>query len=69
MYGKDWAKVSEFVGSRDSKQVANQGCYLRQKFREQPKAEGAHLLWRLEVVLPGARPMKNAGTTKSIFNR
>ena len=69
MFGKDWEKVSEYVGSRSRRQISNHGYYLRHKFREHPNAEGANLLWVLDKEIHMGHNLHKSYNVPAIANR
>ena len=68
-FGKDWKKISEYVGSRDKNSVRAHGSYLRKKFRSNPNAEGANLLWILDIEIPRGHNLDKSYNVPAIAKR
>ena len=49
MYGKNWGKITEHIGTRTRDQTTAYGHRLASKFRKDPTLKGAHLIRKLEM--------------------
>ena len=44
LFGKDWYKVSKYLGNKDRKQCKAHSETIKKKYRLKPSSEGAHIL-------------------------